>query len=135
MGHLPPGRPGRRTRQEGRARRKVVYFDTKKLSPKKDDQGRQVHDTDGRPVYERHEKGRAFVRTYTVFNVEQTRGLELPAREAPAADWQAHKSAEAVIDAANVTIKHAPGDRAYYAPKPDQIVLPERGQFPSAEHY
>ena len=43
------------------------------------------------------------------------------------ADWRAHKSAEAVIDAAGVTIKHSPGDRAYYAPKPDQIVLPERG--------
>ena len=51
------------------------------------------------------------------------------------ADWQAHKSAEAVIEAANVTIKHSPGDRAYYAPKADEIVLPERGQFPSAEQY
>ena len=121
--------------KKGEHGEKILYFDTKKLSPKKDDQGRQVLDNDGRTVYERHEKGRAFVRTYTVFNVDQTRGLELPARDAPVADWQAHKSAEAVIDAANVTIKHAPGDRAYYAPKPDQIVLPERGQFPSAEQY
>ena len=121
--------------KKGEHGEKILYFDTKKLSPKKDDNGRQVLDGDGRPVYERHEKGRAFVRTYTVFNVEQARGLDLPAREAPVADWQAHKSAEAVIDAANVTIKHSPGDRAYYAPKADEIVLPERGQFPSAEQY
>ena len=121
--------------QKGEHGEKILYFDTKKLSPKKDDRGRQVLDNDGRPVYERHDKGRAFVRTYTVFNVEQARGLDRPAREAPGADWQAHKSAEAVIDAANITIKHSPGDRAYYAPKPDQIVLPERAQFPSAEQY
>ena len=121
--------------KKGERGEKILYFDTKKLSPQKDENGRQVLDNDGRPVYERYERGRAFVRTYTVFNVEQTRGLDLPAREAPVADWQAHQSAEAVIDAANVTIKHSPGDRAYYAPKPDQIVLPERAQFPSAEHY
>ena len=121
--------------KKGEHGEKILYFDTKKLSPKKDGQGRQVLDNDGRPVYERHDKGRAFVRTYTVFNVEQARGLDLPAREAPVADWQAHKSAEAVVDAATVPIKHSPGDRAYYAPKPDQIVLPERAQFPSAEQY
>ncbi|MDE0652214.1 MAG: zincin-like metallopeptidase domain-containing protein [bacterium] len=121
--------------KKGEHGEKILYFDTKKLSPKKDDNGRAVVDGDGRPVYERHDKGRAFVRTYTVFNVEQARGLDLPARGAPVADWQAHKSAEAVIEAASVTIKHAPGDRAYYSPKRDEIVLPERGQFPSAEHY
>lgn len=121
--------------KKGEHGEKILYFDTKKLSPKKDDNGRQVLDGDGRPVYERHDKGRAFVRTYTVFNVEQARGLDLPAREAPAADWQAHRSAEAVIDAAGVTINHSPGDRAYYSPKRDEIVLPDRGQFPSAEHY
>ena len=121
--------------KKGEHGEKILYFDTKKLSPKKDDNGRQVLDGDGRPVYERHDKGRAFVRTYTVFNVEQARGLDLSAREAPVADWQAHKSAEAVIDAAGVTIKHAPGNRAYYSKKQDEIVLPERGQFPSAERY
>ena len=124
--------------RKGEHGEKILYFDTKKLSPKKDAQGRQVVDSDGRPVYDRHDKGRAFVRTYTVFNVEQTRGLDLPARGSPVADWQAHKSAEAVIDASRVTIKHSPrgmGDRAYYSPRHDEIVLPERSQFPSAEHY
>ena len=121
--------------QKGEHGEKILYFDTKKLSPKKDDRGRQVLDSDGRPVYERHEKGRAFVRTYTVFNVEQARDLDLPAREAPAAEWQRHQAAEAVIETSNVPIKHAPSNRAYYSSKADQIVLPERRQFPSAEHY
>ena len=34
-----------------------------------------------------------------------------------------------------VPVRHVQGDRAYYHMKRDEIVLPERGQFPSANHY
>ena len=113
----------------------IVFFRTQKLVPKKDEAGRHLVDGEGRPVYERPEQRFPLQRVYTVFNVEQTRDLDLPPRQAAVAAWQAHQAAEAVIETAKVPIRHVAGDRAYYSPQADQIVLPARGQFPSAEAY
>ena len=112
----------------------IVFVQHNRLVPKKDEAGRHLVDSEGRPVYERSERG-SFSRLHTVFNVEQTRDLDLPPRQTPVAGWQAHQAAEAVMETANVPIKHVAGDRAYYSPQADQIVLPERRQFPSAEAY
>ena len=40
-----------------------------------------------------------------------------------------------MLDKSQVSIRHVAGDRAYYHLGKDEIVLPERGQFPSANHY
>ena len=114
---------------------KILYFQNQKLLPKKDDAGRHLLDSDGRQVYDRPAKPRLLVRVYTVFNAEQTEGLSLPPRDPPVPQWQRHQAAEAVIETAKVPIKHTPGNRAYYTPDPDQIVLPERPQVRSADHY
>ena len=122
--------------RKGEHGEKILYVGSQRISPEKDEQGRPVVDEDGRPAYTRHSKrGARFWRTYTVFNVEQTEGLQLPPRDAPAPEWQRHLAAEAVIETSGVPIKHVPGDRAYYSSNHDQIVLPERRQFRSAEHY
>ena len=121
--------------RKGERGAQILYFQNQKLVAKKDDQGRQLVDSDGRTVYERPDKPRLLVRVYTVFNAEQAEGLDLPPRDAAAPEWQRHQAAEAVIETSNVPIKHAPGNRAYYSSRADQIVLPERRQFPSAEHY
>ena len=100
-----------------------------------DDKGKPVRDKNGEQVY-RHEKlVRPFTRIYTVFNVEQARGLKPEPKPEPAQAWQAHKRAEDVIKASGVPVKHVPGDRAYYSLSSDQVVLPEKVQFPSASHY
>ncbi len=72
---------------------------------------------------------------YTVFNVEQAEGLELPDRGAAAPQWEAQQNVEKVIRANGVGIREVNGDRAYYNMARDEIVLPERAQFKSAEGY
>ena len=117
--------------RKGEHGEKIFVFDTTRRVPKKDAKGQPVIDADGRKVLD-HPK--LFSGFHTVFNVEQTEGLNLPSRDAPQADWQSHAVAEAVIDTAKVPMTHVQGDRAYYNPRDDQIVLPERAQFPSAQH-
>ena len=100
-----------------------------------DERGRPVRDNEGNRIY-RYERMRApVVRQYTVFNAGQADGL--PARPAPAAEplWKAHQQAERVLEDSGVPVRHVAGDRAFYNLNRDEIVLPERGQFPSANHY
>lgn len=122
--------------ERGQTGAKILFFDRTKLSIQKDEKGRPARDDQGRPVYQQHEKPRPVIRAYTVFNVEQTRGLDLPPQERNAVpDWKAHETAEALIDGSKVPIRHVPGNVAYYSPKADQIVLPERGQFATPADY
>ena len=75
-------------------------------------------------------------RIYTVFNIEQARNVKPEPKPEPGKAWQAHKRAESeVIQASGVPVKHVQGDRAYYSLGSDQVVLPEKSQFPSADHY
>ena len=48
----------------------------------------------------------------------------------PGKTWKAHQQAEAVIKASGVSVNHVQGDRAYYSLGSDQVVLPEKTQFP-----
>ena len=73
-------------------------------------------------------------RTTTVYNVEQTRGLNLE-RRPPRAEWHAHRAADAVIASSAVPIDESPGDLGYYVRDQDRIVIPERGRFSSADTY
>ena len=72
---------------------------------------------------------------YTVFNVEQAEGLELPDRAAATPEWEAQQNVEKVIRANGARIREVNGDRAYYNMPRDEIVLPERSQFKNAEGY
>ena len=74
-------------------------------------------------------------RRYTVFNVEQAEGLELPERAAARPEWEAQQNVERVIRASRVRIREVNGDRSYYNMGRDEIVLPERAQFKTAEGY
>ncbi len=121
--------------RKGERGEKILFFTRNarrlKLDPKT---GEPALDAKGRKQYE----ARAVVRTYAVFNVEQTRGLDLsrdqPDADAP--DWQAHRKADAVIQTQGVPLHHVVGgDRAYYALKEDKIVLPARAHFPDADAY
>ena len=113
----------------------ILSFKTHRRVAVKDEKGRPVKDNKGEQVY-RHEKlARPFSRIYTVFNAEQARGIKPEPRPEPTQAWQAHKRAEEVIKASGVPVKHVQGDRAYYSLTSDQVVLPEKVQFPSADHY
>lgn len=80
-------------------------------------------------------KPRAIMRAFTVFNIDQTEGLN---ELVPAADtsipWDHHESAERVIDQSGADIRHQ-GFQAFYAPSRDCVYLPLRSSFPTADGY
>ena len=109
----------------------ILSFKTHRRVAVRDEKGQPVKDKNGEQVY-RHEKlSRPFTRIYTVFNVEQARNIKAEPRPEPGKAWEAHKRAEDVIKASGVPVKHVQGDRAYYSLGSDQVVLPEKSQFPS----
>ena len=121
--------------RKGERGTQILSFKTHRRVAVTDEKGQPVKDNKGEQVY-RHEKlVRPFTRIYTVFNVEQARNLKPEPKPDPGKAWQAHKRAEAVIEASGVPVEHVQGDRAYYSLGSDQVVLPEKSQFPSADHY
>ena len=82
---------------------------------------------------------RPVARLFKVFNGEQCEGL--PERFASAAENGPEALAEpqTLLDAylahGGPALRHRPGDRAYYNAEYDQITLPPREQFKSAELY
>ena len=81
------------------------------------------------------------LRYYTVFNVAQCEGLDKFLPIMPAIDRSeiaTHAKSEQLVSqwASRPTLNHVRGNRAYYQPSTDSIVLPERDQFSSqAEYY
>jgi antirestriction protein ArdC len=72
----------------------------------------------------------SFARSWTVFNVEQCEGIEVPTRTRPL------PSAEAIVtnmpDAPDI---HHGGNRAYYAPYEDYVQMPPRSAFVTSGDY
>ncbi|WP_227323759.1 zincin-like metallopeptidase domain-containing protein [Acidisoma silvae] len=69
-----------------------------------------------------------------MFNGEQIDGLPpLPTRMI--AEWDRHARAEEILTESDARIDHQAGNRAYYQPSTDKMVMPERGQFPAADGY
>jgi len=120
--------------REGERGTKILFANQHRV-PVKDDAGQPVKDAEGRQQYA--ETGRTFMRQYTVFNVEQTKDLKLPPLgQTREPEWQAYRRAELVIEHSGVDVREQPGgDRAYYSPRHDEVVLPSRGQFPTAGDY
>lgn len=77
-----------------------------------------------------------FLKSYTVFNVEQCDGLsaELTAKPAPKAELARIDAAEAFVDNSGAIFVPG-GGRAFYAPSGDVIAMPPRQAFRSAEDW
>ena len=130
----------RQADQEGAQVRKgehgtqIQYWITRGTEPVTDAQGKPARDADGKPVTRTVEYERPRVKTFTVFNAEQIDGLPpMPTRTVE--EWQRHERAEAIMSGSGANIEHQAGNKAYYQPSADKIVLPERGQFPTADGY
>ena len=81
-------------------------------------------------------------RLYTVFNVEQCEGLELPPIIPPAATpVTTIAAAEAIVEkyleetANPLRLQHSPAAAAAYTPGLDEIRMPPRGQFERTDAY
>ena len=121
--------------RKGERGEQIVFFQNRKRILERDEHGKPKKDAEGNRLYRHVPLKKPVWRTYAVFNAEQAAGIDLDRRERPRPLWHRHRVAEAVIASAGVPVRHVIGDRAYYHLKRDEIVLPERGQFPSANHY
>ena len=122
--------------RKGERGTKVLFFTDRARETIKDEAGKPLQDKAGKQVYQEYQRAHPVVRQYTVFNVEQADGLNLPPRTAQAPpEWQTHREAERLISASGVAVSHVAGDRAYYNMHQDKVVLPEREQFPTANAY
>ena len=121
--------------RKGEHGEQVVFVARAKRLVQRDQAGKPKLDAQGNRTYRAEPLDRPVWRTFTVFNAEQTAGLELDRATPNRPAWHPHRVAEAVLEASGVPIRHTAGDRAYYHLERDHIVLPQRAQFPSADHY
>lgn len=101
----------------------------------KDDLGKPILDQEGKKQYKNITLDRPKVFHAVVFNASQIDGMPPlpPRKEIP--DWERHAQAEELLTASQAAIFHDQNDRAYYMSSTDQIHLPPKGQFPSADQY
>lgn len=103
--------------------------------PVVDAQGKPVIGEDGKPLKETVQYERPKVFHAVVFNASQIDGLPPLAAKTELPEWERHAQAEAILAASPVPIHHVAGNRAYYSPSRDHIVMPERAQFENADGY
>lgn len=103
----------------------------------KDDNGKPILDSDGKPVKKTIQLDRPKVFSAVVFNAEQI--TNLPELEKPKIDaetaFKRHERAENIIRNFGVPIYHDQADRAFYRPSSDSIHLPKKEQFLSPDRY
>jgi antirestriction protein ArdC len=92
-------------------------------------------DTDAK-TGEETEKRIPFLKSYSVFNVEQTEGLPSQVYQVaePKPLEDALEDVEAFIERIGADVRHG-GDKACYMPGYDAIQLPDPGSFESAAHF
>ncbi|MCW3476236.1 zincin-like metallopeptidase domain-containing protein [Limobrevibacterium gyesilva] len=113
----------------------IQFWKWQGLESVSDADGKPVLDESGEPVRRVVRYERPCVWAAVVFNAAQIDGLPPePARPVPA-EWERHKRADAILTRSGATIRHVPGDRAFYRLAEDAITLPERSQFRSGDRY
>ncbi|GAA5091719.1 zincin-like metallopeptidase domain-containing protein [Paenalcaligenes hermetiae] len=101
---------------------------------KRDETGQVIENSEGEQEKEIVEREKPIVKSFTVFNAEQINGI--PPLERPVVHaWQAIERAENILEASGAVIEHKRGNKAYYSPVHDKIVLPLKDQFPSPDRY
>lgn len=125
--------------KKGEKSSQIVRWQFTEEKQKLDGNGKPVFDDNGKPVMEQHklDKPRGpFI--HHVFNGDQIEGLPEVEKPKLLEEWERHARAEAIIENAKkdgIDIVHRAINRAFYSPAKDQIVMPERHQFASADLY
>lgn len=118
--------------RKGEKSTSIQYWKFEEEQTKRDENNKPVLDGKGDPVKVRVRLERPKMFMANVFNAEQIDGL--PLYQKPAQTWNALERAETILQASGADIRHS-GDRAYYRPSTDNIQLPDKAQFPSADNY
>ncbi|UZA18164.1 ssDNA-binding domain-containing protein (plasmid) [Moraxella bovis] len=125
--------------KKGEKASQIVRWQYTEERLKLDENGKKIIGEDGKPIKEIHRldfpKG-PFI--HYVFNANQIEGLAPKEPPKRLEAWERHEMAENIIKNAQkdgIDIVHRAIDRAYYNPEKDQIVMPERHQFATADLY
>ena len=88
------------------------------------------NDADGQEIVEHI----PMLRSFTVFNLDQIDGVKVPEQAPLNGGFDPIEAAETVLTASGVKIYEI-GTRAFYCPSTDEITLPERERFTSADDF
>lgn len=122
--------------RKGEKSQPIVYWQFFKEEVARDDAGQPLLDADGNKRMMQTELPRPLVRFSSVFHVSQLEG-ELPPLD-PAVltrAWNANEKAEEILRLSGAAIYHTQRDKAFYRPSTDEIRLPPKEHFPSADAY
>ena len=111
----------------------VQYWKFNEKRDKLDESGKPVRDENGKKVQVTVQLDKPKCFHAVVFNAQQMDGV--PALEKREYEWEPNERAEAILKGSGADIRHQAGDRAYYSPVQDHIVLPEKSQFQDAGKY
>jgi len=100
---------------------------------RKDDNGKPVLNSDGKPVKETVKLERPRVFYASVFNVEQIDNMPELIIDPPT--WNPIERAEQILQVSGAAIEHGEYDRAFYRPITDRIHLPHKHQFETPDRY
>ena len=121
--------------KQGSQGTRVQYwrFDEEKLV--RDEAGKPLLDDKGEKQYQnvRLERPKAF--SAVVFHASQIEGLAPLEKRPERPEWERHAEAERLIEGSGVAIHHDQGDRAFYNVRKDEIHMPRRDQFATADRY
>ncbi len=96
----------------------------------------KTKDSDGKTVTERVKLERPLLRHYYVFNGSDIEGMpELAVDPKVNNEWERQDRAENILRKSGAEIEHISGDKAVYYPGPDNIQLPQKGQFDTPDKY
>ena len=83
-----------------------------------------------------------FLRYYNVFHIDQCEGIaakhqiDAPRPSGAEANEAAQQIVDGYVERSGITLKHEEGDRAFYRPSADMVVVPDISQFKlTAEYY
>lgn len=114
----------------------IQFVKYKDFVTQRDETGRPVLNDEAEPVQTLATLPRPIITNAWVFNAAQVSGIPPLAQVIPKSpEWDPHYRAESLILQSQARIDHAAGDRAYYNPARDLIILPLRHQFDSADQY
>ncbi|MCK5296606.1 MAG: pentapeptide repeat-containing protein [Alphaproteobacteria bacterium] len=119
--------------RKGEKGSQIEFWKWSESKPVLDDNGKPVLDKNGKKTYRDVRLERPKVFHATVFNAEQIDGLE--PYVAPEMKFYPAEEAEKIISETNITINHLPQDMAFYRPSTDEISLPPKEAFETAEQY
>nr|WP_162988801.1 zincin-like metallopeptidase domain-containing protein [Pedobacter schmidteae] len=111
----------------------VRFYDER---TKRDESGKPILGTDGKPEKELVKLEKPIVNNAKVFNARQVDGIrELKITPPAELGWDPLERAEQLINSTGADIFHRAGNQAYYSLLADQITMPLKAQFDSPGKY